>query len=76
MEKDARIYVAGHRGMAGSALVRLLQAKGFQNLTYRTSKELDLRDGRQVEAFFTETKPEYVVVAAARLGVDCLLGER
>ena len=68
MEKDARIYVAGHRGMVGSAVLRLLESRGYTNLVYRTSKELDLRDGRLVEQFFTETKPEYVIVAAAKVG--------
>ncbi len=68
MEIDARIYVAGHRGMVGSALVRLLQAKGYRNLLCRTSKELDLRDCRQVEQFFAEANPEYVIIAAAKVG--------
>ena len=68
METDARIYIAGHRGMVGSALVRLLQAKGYRNLLYRTSKELDLRDSRQVEQFFAEVNPEYVIIAAAKVG--------
>ena len=68
MEIDARIYIAGHRGMVGSALVRLLQAKGYRNLLYRTSQELDLRDSRQVEHFFAETNPEYVMIAAAKVG--------
>ncbi len=68
MEKDARIYIAGHRGMVGSALLRLLEARGHTNLLCRTSKELDLRDGRAVEQFFGETKPEYVIVAAAKVG--------
>lgn len=68
METDARIYIAGHRGMVGSALVRLLQAKGYRNLQYRTSKELDLRDSRQVEQFFAEANPEYVIIAAAKVG--------
>ena len=68
METDARIYVAGHRGMVGSALVRLLQAKGYRNLLYRTSKEFDLRDSRQVELFFAEANPEYVIIAAAKVG--------
>jgi GDP-L-fucose synthase len=54
--------------MVGSALVRLLQAKGYRNLLYRTSKELDLRDSRQVEQFFAEANPEYVIIAAARVG--------
>ena len=68
MEKDARIYIAGHRGMVGSALVRLLQAKGYRDLLYRTRQELDLRDNRQVEQFFDEAKPEYVIDAAATIG--------
>jgi GDP-L-fucose synthase len=68
VERDARIYVAGHRGMVGSALVRLLQAKGYRNLLYRTSQELDVRDSRQVEQFFAEVKPEYVMIAAAKVG--------
>lgn len=68
MEKAARTYIAGHRGMVGSALLRLLEAQGHTNLLYRTSKELDLRDGRAVEQFFAETKPEYVIVAAAKVG--------
>ncbi|TKB74935.1 MAG: GDP-L-fucose synthase [Nitrospira sp.] len=68
METDARIYIAGHRGMVGSTLVRLLQAKGYRNLLYRTSQELDLRDSRQVEQFFAETNPEYVLIAAAKVG--------
>lgn len=68
MEKAARTYIAGHRGMVGSALLRLLEARGHTNLLYRTSKELDLRDGRAVEQFFAETKPEYVIVAAAKVG--------
>ena len=68
MEKDACIYIAGHRGMVGAALVRLLQAKGYGNLLYRTSQELDLRDGQQVAQFFAETKPEYVIDAAAKVG--------
>lgn len=68
MEKESRIYVAGHRGMVGSALLRLLEGRGYTNLLYRTSKELDLRDGRSVEQFYAETKPEYVIVAAAKVG--------
>ena len=68
METDARIFVAGHRGMVGSALVRLLQAKRYRNLLYKTSKELDLRDSRQVEHFFAEANPEYVIIAAAKVG--------
>ena len=68
MEKDARIYVAGHRGMVGSAVCRLLEAHGYANLLTRTSGELDLRDGRLVEQWFEEAKPDYVIVAAAKVG--------
>ena len=68
MEQEARIYVAGHRGMVGSAIVRLLEQRGYRNLICRTSRELDLRDGRAVAAFFSETKPDYVFVAAAKVG--------
>lgn len=68
MNKEARIYVAGHRGMVGAAVLRLLEARGHTNLLCRTSKDLDLRDGRAVEQFFEETKPEYVIVAAAKVG--------
>ena len=68
MQREARIYVAGHQGMVGSALVRLLHSEGYRNLLCRTSKELDLRVGRQVEQFFTETNPEYVIIAAAKVG--------
>lgn len=68
MEKDARIYVAGHRGMVGSAIVRLLEKQGYRNLICRTSEELDLRDGGRVAAFFAETKPDYVFAAAATVG--------
>ena len=68
METGARIYIAGHRGMVGSALVRLLQAKGYRNLLCRTSKDLDLRDSRQVGIFFAEANPEYVIIAAAKVG--------
>ncbi len=68
MEKSAKIYVAGHRGMVGSAIVRDLQEKGYQNLLLRTSKELDLRRQDQVEAFFAEEKPDYVFLAAAKVG--------
>jgi len=68
MEKDAKIYVAGHRGMVGSALVRRLQKAGFTNFVTRTSGELDLRDQAAVAAFFAQEKPEYVVLAAAKVG--------
>ena len=68
MEKDARIYVAGHRGMVGSAIVRCLNANGYNNIVTRTSKELDLRRQDQVEKFFEEEKPDYVFLAAAKVG--------
>lgn len=68
MEKDARIYVAGHRGMVGSAILRILKSRGYINLLTRTSGELDLRDGRLVEEWFAEAKPDYVIVAAAKVG--------
>jgi GDP-L-fucose synthase len=68
MEKNARIYIAGHRGMVGSALYRKLESQGFTNLITRTSRELDLRNQAQVEAFFATEKPEYVFLAAAKVG--------
>ena len=68
MEKDAGIYVAGHRGMVGSAILRILESRGHTNLLTRTSGELDLRDGRLVEEWFAEARPDYVIVAAAKVG--------
>ncbi len=68
MEKDAKIYVAGHRGMVGSALIRRLQKAGFTSFVTRTSSELDLRDQAAVAAFFAQEKPEYVILAAAKVG--------
>lgn len=68
MDKTSKIYVAGHRGLVGSALVRKLQSKGYTNLTYRTHSELDLTDQAAVERFFEEEKPEYVFLAAAKVG--------
>ena len=68
IDTHARIYVAGHRGMVGSAIVRALKARGYDNLLLRTSKELDLRDNRRVAEFFAETKPDYVYLAAAKVG--------
>ena len=68
MEKNAKIYVAGHRGMVGSAIVRELQRQGYNNLVLRTHKELDLTRQDQVEAFFAAEKPEYVFLAAAKVG--------
>lgn len=68
MERDSRIYLAGHRGMVGSAILRKLQEEGYSNLIIRTSKELDLRDQHAVELFFKEVKPSYVFLAAAKVG--------
>ena len=68
MEHSNKIYVAGHNGMVGSAIVRKLKAEGFTNIITRSSKELDLRDQQAVSAFFAEEKPEYVFLAAAKVG--------
>jgi GDP-L-fucose synthase len=68
MEKNSKIYIAGHKGMVGSAIVRELQKQGYQNLVYRTSSELDLINQQAVADFFTSDKPEYVVLAAAKVG--------
>lgn len=68
MEKEAKIYIAGHRGMVGSAIHRQLISRGFNNFVLRTSAELDLRDQAAVNAFFAEQKPEYVFLAAAKVG--------
>ena len=68
MEKDSKIYVAGHRGMVGSAIVRKLEQEGYHNIVTRTSKELDLRRQDAVEQFFAKEKPDYVFLAAAKVG--------
>ncbi len=68
MEKSAKIYVAGHRGMVGSAIVRELKKLGFENILERTSSELDLRNQADVEAFYAAEKPDYVFVSAAKVG--------
>ncbi len=68
MEKDARIYVAGHRGMVGSAIIRELKRQGYTRIITRTHKELDLTRQDQVETFFASEKPEYVFLAAAKVG--------
>jgi GDP-L-fucose synthase len=68
MELSAKIYIAGHRGMVGSAIVRHLEAKGYKNLVFRTSSELDLRKQSSVDEFFNEVRPEYVFLAAAKVG--------
>ena len=68
MTETSRIYVAGHRGLVGSALWRALQRRGFKNLIGRTRKELDLLDGAEVRNFFADAKPELVFIAAAKVG--------
>lgn len=68
MDKNSKIYVAGHRGLVGSAIVRGLEAKGYKNIIGRTHKELDLMDSSAVEEFFKLEKPEYVFLAAAKVG--------
>lgn len=68
MEKSAKIYVAGHRGMVGSAIVRELKNLGYENILVRTSAELDLRNQAAVEAFYAAEKPDYVFVSAAKVG--------
>lgn len=68
MKKDAKIYVAGHRGMVGSAIVRELNRQGYRNMITRTHAELDLTRQDQTEAFFKAEKPEYVFLAAAKVG--------
>ena len=68
MNKDSRIYIAGHKGMVGSAILRNLLGKGFNNFVFRTSMELDLTRQEDTEAFFEAEEPEYVIDAAARVG--------
>ena len=68
MNSTDKIYIAGHRGLVGSAIVRLLENKGFTNLVVKTSKELDLRNQAEVESFFKAEKPDYVFLAAAKVG--------
>ena len=68
MNKQDKIYVAGHRGMVGSAIVRALESKGFRNLVMRTSSELDLRNQAEVGSFFESERPDYVFLAAAKVG--------
>jgi len=67
-DHNSKIFIAGHNGMVGSACVRLFQSKGFNNLIFKTSKELDLRNQSQVESFFEEQKPDAVIIAAAKVG--------
>ena len=68
MEKNSKIYVAGHRGLVGSAIVRKLEKEGYQNLLLRASSQVDLRDQQAVKDFFEKEKPEYVFMAAAKVG--------
>ena len=68
MKREAKIYVAGHKGMVGSAIVRVLKEKGYTNLVTRTHQELNLCRQQEVEDFFAEEKPEYVFLAAAKVG--------
>ena len=68
MEKDSKIYVAGHHGLVGSAIWKNLQEKGYTHLVGRSHKELDLLDGVAVKRFFDEEQPEYVILAAAHVG--------
>ena len=68
MDKSAKIYIAGHRGMVGSAIERKLRAEGFTNIIYRTSGELDLKNQDLVRSFFHVDKPDYVILAAAKVG--------
>ena len=68
MQKTDKIYIAGHTGMVGSAILQALVANGFTNFVCRTSKELDLRNQADVEQFFNQEKPQYVFMAAAKVG--------
>lgn len=68
MEKASKIYIAGHRGMVGSALLRKLKAEGYSNLVYKTSQELNLTNQQAVADFFEKEKPNYVILAAAKVG--------
>ena len=68
MEKSAKIYIAGHRGMVGSAIERKLNAEGYHHLIHRTSGELDLRNQQAVNDFFSIERPDYVILAAAKVG--------
>ncbi len=68
MEKDAKIYIAGHRGLVGAAIVAQLQKQGYENLLLRTRVELDLTSQAEVRGFFRSESPEYVFLAAAKVG--------
>ena len=68
MNNTNKIYIAGHKGLVGSAILRLLQKEGYTNLVYKTRNELDLTDQASVSAFFKQEKPDYVFLAAAKVG--------
>ena len=68
MDKSSKIFVAGHRGLVGSAILRLLQNEGYQNIVVKTHKELDLGNKNDVNAFFEHEKPQYIFLAAAKVG--------
>ena len=68
MQKNSKIYLAGHKGLVGSAILKNLESKGYTNLLYKTHKELDLMNQEEVETFFEKEKPEYVILAAAKVG--------
>ena len=68
MDRNSKIYIAGHKGMVGSAILRKLESKGFSNFILKTSNELDLRDQREVSKFFKSAQPEYVIISAAKVG--------
>ena len=68
MKKNSRIYVAGHNGLMGSSLLRLLKEKNYSNLITRTHKSLDLTDQKAVDRFFAKEQPEYIFLSAARVG--------
>jgi GDP-L-fucose synthase len=68
MEKKSKIYIAGHRGLVGSAIVNKLISRGYTDLVFRTHAELDLTNQLAVEDFFSKEKPEYVILAAAKVG--------
>jgi len=68
LNKTSKIYIAGHRGLVGSAIVKNLKSKGYTNLVYKTHKELDLLDANAVKAFFEKEKPEFIILAAAKVG--------
>jgi GDP-L-fucose synthase len=68
MNKNSKISIAGHRGLVGSAIIKNLESKCYTNLVYRTHKELDLANQKQVEDFFAVEKPQYVILAAVKVG--------